>query len=59
MLGEGPRVKLDGAEGERLCGLIKAEVAAELEKLKGEGVVSLGDGPGELWAAVPAGGLKL
>jgi hypothetical protein len=59
LLGEGSRARLEAEEGERLSGLIRAEVAAEVKKLEGEGIVGLGDGPGEVWATVPSGGLTL
>ncbi|KAH6683636.1 HIT-like domain-containing protein [Plectosphaerella plurivora] len=59
VLGEGPRAKLEADEGERLSALIKTEVSSEMENLSGEGVVGLGDGPGEVWAVIPNGGLKL
>lgn len=58
-IGEGPRGKLEPEEGERLSKLIKAEIAVEIEKLKSEGSLSTGDVPGEMWALMPSGGLKL
>ncbi|KAH7136331.1 HIT domain protein [Dactylonectria macrodidyma] len=59
MLGEGPRVKLEAEEGERVSKLIIAELAVEVEKLKTEGTVSLGEGLDEVWATMPTGRLKL
>jgi hypothetical protein len=57
-LGEGPRVKLEVEDGTRLSGLIKAELAKEIRKLKAEGEVVVGEG-GELVVKVSGNGLKL
>jgi hypothetical protein len=59
VLGEGPRAKLDGAEGERLSKLIKVEVAKEVSRLSTDGIISSGASSGDIWANMAQTGLKL
>ena len=57
-LGEGPRENLDPEHGEKIALLVKLEVTKEIQRLREEGDVVVGE-EGEVLGRVSERGLKL
>jgi hypothetical protein len=58
-LGEGPRVKLEDAEGTEVSEVIKLALGREIQMLKEDGEIGVTGNSNELHVTLTGGGLKL